>query len=209
MPNLKDFIVGDNVEAFAEICALADGRGSQFVYLFGPHGTGKSFLAEALNAGRSSEAVPDYQEGRKLYVVDDVHTLNAEQKQKLFDLFTEVRAHPGTSLLTTGLKSPQALKSEGLREDISSRLSWGSVFELVPLQEKQKRQAFIDHANERGLIVSEETMNWILTYLPRDMSTLSRLFDGVERYSRSKKRPLTIPLIKEWLEQEKMRDRNE
>ncbi len=200
-PTLDSFIVGDNSHAFAEVEALSKGEGMQFVYLFGEQGTGKTHLLKAIAGNVVSGAVPHFDPDVRLYAVDDVHKLTDKGLERLFELANLIRANPSCSLLMSGNKSPAALKAGGMRVDVASRLAWGAVFELKPLSAEQKRDAFRSKAHSRGMNVPEEVMTWIETYLPRDMSTLNRIFEGVEEYSRSKNRNLTIPLIKEWLEE--------
>ncbi len=199
-PKLGEFIVGENSQAFAAVSAIAKGEGTQFVYLFGQSGTGKTFLLRAASGDKAQEAVPVFNPNQKLYVVDNVQKLSDEDLEKLFDLANNVRANPGTSLLAAGDKSPTALKNEGMRDDVTSRLAWGAVFELVPLTEEQRYNTFVKEAEKRGMEITPEVISWVKTYLPRDMRTLKWLFEGLDGYSLAKKRKLTIPLIKEWLD---------
>lgn len=47
-PTLSNFIVGQNAEAIASIKALTEGKAtSNFIYLWGPLGSGKSHLIAA------------------------------------------------------------------------------------------------------------------------------------------------------------------
>src|SRR5260364_131549 len=49
-----------------------------------------------------------------------------------FTRFNEVRAHPRCALVAAGNAPPRAL---ALREDLRSRLGWGLVFQLAPLDD--------------------------------------------------------------------------
>lgn len=197
VPTLDSFVVGRNLEAVKVIKELSEGRGPQILYLFGELGSGKSHLLAAL--GKTKESVPLFNLERKLYVVDDVQGLTDEQLASLFELANQVRAHSGTHLVVAGDKSPSALKEKGMREDVTSRLGWGTVIELSPLSEDEKHQLFIDRAHSKGLELTSDVLQWMATYLPRDMRTLSSLLEELDGYSMSKNRRLTIPLIKEWL----------
>ncbi len=197
VPTLDSFVVGRNFEAFNIMKELSQGRGPQIVYIFGEPGTGKTHLLSALR--RDKERVPQFNPEKSLYVVDDVQDLTEQELASLFELANQVRAHSGTHLIVAGDKSPSALHTAGMRIDVTSRLSWGTVVELAPLSEDEKQQLFINRAHSKGLELSPEVMQWMGSYLPRDMRSLSCLLEELDAYSLSKNRRLTIPLIKEWL----------
>ena len=50
---------------------------------------------------------------------------------RLFALIIEVRVHPGATLVMTGKKSPA---EKFVRPDICTRLTWGAVFHIKPLE---------------------------------------------------------------------------
>ena len=141
-PTLSNFIVGSNSEAVAVISELKEGRGPQFTYLWGYEGVGKTHLVRAL--GKQSEGVPAFDENRTIYAVDNVQDLTPEQQQELFVLYNTVREHPGTHLVVTADRSPKDFERQGFRKDLTSRFSWGVVFELSPLSDEQKRQVILE-----------------------------------------------------------------
>ncbi len=197
-PTLANFIVGSNSEAVAVISELAAGRGPQFTYLWGYEGVGKTHLVRAL--GKLGEGIPAFVENRTIYTVDNVQNLTSDEQQELFVLYNTVREHPGTHLLVTADRSPKEFERQGFRKDLTSRFSWGVVFELSPLSDEQKRQVILEAASQTGLKVAPEVLKWVENNFPRDMHTMSNLLHSLDRYAMSAKRAVTIPLIKEWLE---------
>lgn len=197
-PTLANFIVGPNSEAVAVISELKEGRGPQFTYLWGYEGVGKTHLVRAL--GKQSEGVPVFEEDQSIYTVDDVQNLSPDELQQLFVLYNTVREHSGTHLVVTADRSPKDFERQGFRKDLTSRFSWGVVFELSPLSDEQKRRVILEAASQTGLKVAPEVLNWIENNFPRDMHTMSNLLHSLDRYAMSAKRAVTIPLIKEWLE---------
>ena len=169
-----------------------------YCYIWGYEGVGKTHLVRAL--GKQSEGVPAFDENRTIYAVDNVQDLRPEQQQELFVLYNTVREHPGTHLVVTADRSPKDFERQGFRKDLTSRFSWGVVFELSPLSDEQKRQVILEAASQTGLKVAPEVLNWIENNFPRDMHTMSNLLHSLDRYAMSAKRAVTIPLIKEWLE---------
>lgn len=196
-PTLENFFPGANSVALDVLRSVRDGKGPQIVYLYGQNGVGCTHLLEAL--ARVEKEIPAFNESQRLYVVDNVEKLDAIGEAKLFDLINEIRAHPGTSLVAAGHFSPIELEQKGFRQDVTSRLRWGAVFEILPLTPEQTRAEFVKRVEQVGLHVSPEVLSWIEVYLPRDMHTLTNLLERATRMSLTTNRQLTIPLLKECL----------
>jgi DnaA family protein len=54
-------------------------------------------------------------------------------------------------------------------------------------------------AERRGLRLGDEVLEYLLTRLPRDMSTLLAVLEVLDRYSLVRQRALTLPLVREAL----------
>lgn len=205
--SFDNFLEGPNSQIVQTLKELAKGQGPQFVYLWGTTGSGKTHLMESLGSIR--EGVPDFSEEQPVYLVDNVQSLNEQDQQKLFNLYNSVRATQNTHLVVTADRSPSDFKAIGWRDDLTSRFAWGVVFELLPLNEHDRRHEVLKLAASRGIPVSEEVLNWMDNNLPRDMHTLTTLLENLDRYALSTKRSITIPLIKEWLDSHPLETPNE
>lgn len=205
-PTLENFIAGSNVQAAALMSEIRAGAGPQFAFLWGAEGVGKTHLLKSLV--NASERVPEFNEACTLYSVDNVQSLSPEEQQKLFALYNAVREHSGTHLVVAADESPKELERKGYRKDLTSRFAWGVVLELNPLSDAEKREVIISRASQTGLKVAPEVLNWIENNFPRDMHTMSDLLHSLDRYAMSAKRAVTIPLIKEWLEQKNGKKEN-
>ena len=200
-PSLDNFVVGRNAEAVAVLRAIAAGRGEPFVYLWGERGAGRTHLLAALAASRQAalaaegSAIPGFDVGTRLYLVDDVDARAADDQQRLFVLINEVRANPGAALVTTGSAAPAQL---ALREDVRTRLAWGLVYQLHALTDEEKAQALDEHARSRGLALSHDVIAYLLNHMPRDMRTLVAILDALDGYALAAKRAITVPLVREW-----------
>ena len=200
-PSLDNFVVGRNAEAVAVLRAIAAGRGEPFVYLWGERGAGRTHLLAALAASRPAAlaaedfAIPGFDVGTRLYLVDDVDARAADDQQRLFVLMNEVRANPGAALVTTGSAAPAQL---ALREDVRTRLAWGLVYQLHALTDEEKAQALDEHARSRGLALSHDVIAYLLNHMPRDMRTLVAILDALDGYALAAKRAITVPLVREW-----------
>jgi DnaA family protein len=187
-PAFDNFVAGPNAEALARVRELASGTlDERIVYLWGEPGSGRSHLLRA--AARANPS---------LVVADDVEQLEAAAQQALFIAINEAR-DGGPGVLAAGDKPPARL---ALRADLSTRLAWGLVYQLGPLGDEDKARHLKTVAAERGLQLSDDIVEYLLTRLPRDMASLRSIMEVLDRYSLMRKRPLTLPLVREALAEE-------
>jgi DnaA family protein len=76
------------------------------------------------------------------------------------------------------------------------------VFHLHALGEVECRAVLRRAADERGVSLGDEVMDFMLTRFSRDLSSLMRLLDQLDAYALRTQRAITIPLIKSMLENE-------
>jgi DnaA family protein len=184
-PSFDNFIAGENAEALAGVRQLASGELREaIVYLWGETGSGRTHLLRAAAGANAS-----------LTITDDVQTLCADGQQRLFSAINAARDGRG-AVLAAGSAPPAAL---GLREDLRSRLAWGLVYHLKPLGESEKMRHLQAEAGRRGLALSDEIAAYLLARVPRDMATLTAVLDALDREALTRKRPLTLPLVREVL----------
>mgnify|MGYP003110677945 CR=1 FL=1 len=212
-PTLDNFIVGRNaaaVEALKQCC------GGRAVYLWGPSGAGRSHLLQA-RCGVEPRAIYVHPSNAlslleqivseeialpELIAVDDVNHLDDETQAQLFALYNLWRAAAASpnafALIVAGSFSPQAMP---VREDLRTRLGWDLVFRLEHLSDEDRIQALHTQARERGLQLTPEVVNWLLTHYTRDMGRLATLMNNLDHYSLEKQRGITLPLLREFLAQ--------
>ncbi len=203
-PRFDNFLPGDNLELLLALDALAGGELPETVaYLWGPTGSGRSHLlratvAAALQFGREAAYIAD---GRLpedlsgLLAVDDVDGLDAEAQVHLFSLINQAR-EGGGAVLAAGPAAPAQL---AVRADLATRLSWGLVFGLRPLNEADRATAIHERAGALGLRLPEEVVRYLLNHGRRDLPSLLASVAALDAYSLSLKRPVTVPLVREWL----------
>jgi len=180
------------------------------VYLWGEPGTGKTRLLRALAAQRQAEGervgwfdaadpLPwALDEGWRLVVVDRCEALDAAHQQAAFALFVEAGTQ-GTQWAAAGRLPPVDLP---LRDDLRSRLGWGHVFALQPLAEGETRAALRREADRRGIFLSDEVMDYLLTRFARDLKNLMGLLDRLDGFALAEQRAVTVPLLKKMLAEE-------
>lgn len=127
-----------------------------------------------------------------------------EWELRIFDLFNRIRDQQAmfytgnkTLLLISADRPPYQL---GIQlPDLLSRLNWGEHYQLNDLNDKQKRTILQRYAYQKGLELSDETANFLLKRLDRDLQTLIQRLDELDRASLQAQRKLTVPFVKEIL----------
>jgi DnaA family protein len=66
----------------------------------------------------------------------------------------------------------------------------------LPLTDAEKRDALAAHARARGFALGDDVASYLLTHGRRDMLSLIRALDVLDRHSLETGRPITVPLLK-------------
>ena len=200
-PTLQNFVVGRNAEALATLQALMNGAAqSRFIYLWGEKGSGKTHLLSACRAIPQGTLSQTHSMSLihlvGMRVADDVHLLNNEAQIALFNQYNQLK-EAGETLITAGLHAPNQMN---LRDDLATRLAWGLVYQLHPLNDDEKAQALKQHAAERGMKLPDDVTDYCLRYLRRDLPTLMSVLDALDEWSLTEKKPVTVPMLKKLLQ---------
>ena len=216
---LDHYVPGPNAEAVARIRALHDADAAtgladeSGLFLWGAEATGRSHLLQALCHGRAArgDAVmyvpleevgalgPGALEGvAELDVVclDDVHAVCGflDWERALFGLFNELRERGGL-LVMTAATNPRHLPCR--LADLQSRLSWGVVLQLQPLNEAECIQALCLRAQARGMGLDADTAGYLLRHWRRDLKALFALLEQLDTASLQAQRRLTKVFVRE------------
>lgn len=205
LPTFDSFLSGPNAAAHDHLRTLV--LPAAPVYLWGPAGSGKTHLLRALahqlqQAGQrvgwfdAADAVPwPLAEDWSLVVIDRCEALDEAAQHAAFTLFVEATVH-GVQIAAAGRLPPVDLP---LRDDLRTRLGWGHVFALQPLSETETRAALRREADRRGIFLSDEVMDHLLTRFERDMGCLMGLLDRLDHFSLARSRAITVPLLRTML----------
>lgn len=208
-PTFVNFVAGGNGEVVAVLRQLAAGAVAETgILLWGAADSGRTHLLHATAAAAAlrgpvvfhplADAVKVESPGRgAIIVVDDVHAAGDRAQGRLFTLYNRLR-EAGGHLLVAADAPPTRLP---LREDIRTRLGWGLVFEVMALADAEKGEALQGYARERGVPLAPDVVAWLLAHGRRDMTTLTATLKALDRFSLATKRPITVPLAREWSRQ--------
>jgi DnaA family protein len=208
----ENFLAGPNPELLGQLRAVARGEGEHFVMCWGAGGVGKTHLLQACcqsatAAGRDAAylslgdadalqpAVLEHWERFALVCIDDVDAIGSDRawEEALFHLYNRIREQQG-SLVVSAAAAPAELPL-GL-PDLVSRLSWGLVYQVRPLDDDQRRAALQLRARQRGCDLPDETASYLLRRLPRDLPALFDLLDQLDQASLVEQRRLTVPFVR-------------
>jgi DnaA family protein len=205
--SLDTFEVGQNAE-LAHLMHQFAGRTSRehFAYLWGEAAAGKTHLLHALaatpgsryiDAGTATTADFLYTADISLYLLDDCAKLSPALQIDAFALFNQIREQRAY-MVSTGAVPPAVLP---VREDLRTRMGWGLIYQIHGLSDDEKIAALTHAADARGLTLSASVLPYLLSHFRRDMRSLSTMLDALDQYSLETQRPVTLPLLRDLLQQ--------
>jgi DnaA-homolog protein len=213
-PTLANFVPGPNVQALKHmelwVGAKSTGHSRSPVptYFWGPSGSGKTHLLKAAREAlreqgarvgwldASVNEAPEFDETWAAVVLDDVHLYTATQQHTAFNWFVNAQTHH-RPVLAAGELPPTELQ---LRDDLRTRLGWGHIFGMRLLSEPERRAVLRQAADERGVFLGDEVMDFMLTRFSRDLGSLMDLLELLDGYALQTKRGITVPLIKSMMD---------
>ncbi|MES9969392.1 MAG: DnaA regulatory inactivator Hda [Candidatus Thiodiazotropha sp.] len=209
--DFSTFIRGRNGEAISRLRSGAD----PFIYLWGTSGSGKSHLLQACcHQTQQEQGQPAYLpfksehglqpamleglEAFSLVCLDDLEVLAGKQDWELaiFNLYNQLR-EAGAKLIVACDRPPAKLPLQ--LADLSSRLTWGPCYQLLPLNDEERMELLISSAERRGMSMSVEIASFLLQRTPRDIHFLTLLIERLDQASLAAQRRLTIPFVREIL----------
>jgi len=217
--SFANFFPGRNQAAYEFVQQLIDIQGEGSAFLYGVSGTGKTHLLQAAcqhitQRGGSSVYLPMIQlnslspeileglEQLDLVCVDDIQAIVkiSAWEIALFHLFNRLKDHHIPLLMTAPVR-PDEL---GLNlPDLVSRLFWGGIFELHPLDDITKIKILQQHAQNIGITLTQEVADYLLQHCSRDLQTLMQWLQQLDYISLAQRKKITLPLVRHLLSHSK------
>ncbi|MGR8952855.1 MAG: DnaA regulatory inactivator Hda [Gammaproteobacteria bacterium] len=213
----EDFFPGANLGVVTHLRHCLAGIGEPFIYLWGQTGLGKSHLLHAAchaaqQAGQTtfyfdlnlaSQSPPELLLGieeTELVCLDNIEAIAgaAAWELALFNFFNRHRDQ-GHKLIVSAALSPKELPMQ--LPDLKTRLNWGLSLKIQTPDDEGRLAALMYKARRMGLNLSPQAGRFLLTHADRDMASLWQLLDRLDHASLSAQRKLTVPFLKQILEQ--------
>jgi DnaA family protein len=202
------------VDALEALSARRSGPsdGPTCVWVHGPVSVGKTHVLQAMCArahanSQSAAYLPLAEVAHlggeilagyghfSLVCLDDAAAVagNSDWERALFRLHRELDEQ-GARVVLAAPVPPAALPFK--LADLASRLNGGVVLTLQPLDEQEQLEALQLRAQLRGCELPEETAQFLLRRLPRNMAALCAFLDELDEASLVAQRRLTVPFVK-------------
>ncbi|MDD5577870.1 MAG: DnaA regulatory inactivator Hda [Methylobacter sp.] len=210
-----NFFPGTNQEIITHLQNCIAGVGEQQIFLWGKAGQGKSHLLqaccrEAQNQNHNSfyfdfstltlsdPAIFNGLDDCELVCLDNIEQIagNAAWEQAVFNFFNQHRDY-SHKLILSAVAAPNDIAIQ--LPDLKTRLSWGLTLKIQALADIDRIAALIFKAGQMGFEISPQAGNFLLTHSDRDLPSLWDLLEKLDRASLVAKRKLTIPFLKQIL----------
>ena len=210
-----NFLPAGNASLVETLRAQWQPEGEPFLFLWGAAGVGRSHLLQAAchaasdhdkralylplaELGHFPPHMLEDPERLDLVAIDDLDRVLGRKRweEALFHAFNRLR-DAGKRLVIAAPAAPRQLEV-GL-PDLASRLTWGTIFHVHPLDDEGRLAALKLRAKVRGMLLPDEVARYMLHRGPRRLGEMCDALDTLDRASLSAQRKLTIPFVKQAL----------
>ena len=213
----NDFFPGSNQEIVTHLQQCVAGLGEQQIFLWGKPGQGKTHLLQACchqaqnqnlssfyfdlaNAGQPNPLMMKGLDEFDVVCFDNIECIagNAAWELAFFNFFNKHRER-GHKLVISASSAPNELAIE--LPDLRTRLNWGLTLKIQPLTDSDRIEALIFKADQMGFEIAPQVGRFLLTHYNRDLTSLWALLEKLDRASLAAKRKLTLPFLKQILDE--------
>lgn len=213
----ETFVTSRDRGVLAHLKAAATGRERELIWLTGESGSGKTHLLQAVcraadESGRramylnlASAVAYDPKlltglEALEVLALDDVDAVATQPawEAALFPVLNAFQLGQG-ALLLAAERNPAAAGFE--LPDLASRAAGAVVYRLHRLDDVERFEALLIQARFRGLELDDAAAQYLLSRVRRGMPELCDWLDRIDRLSLAAQRKVTVPLIREVLQE--------
>lgn len=214
----NDFFPGANQEIVAHLQQCIAGPGEQQIFLWGKPGQGKTHLLQACchqaqkqnlssfyfdlsNAKLPDPLMLNGLDEFDVVCFDNIEHIagNAAWELAFFNFFNQHRER-GHKLIVSASSAPNDIAIQ--LPDLKTRLNWGLTLKIQPLTDSDRIAALIFKADQMGFEIAPQAGHFLLTHYDRDLASLWALLEKLDRASLAAKRKLTLPFLKQILDED-------
>ena len=116
----------------------------------------------------------------------------------IFNLYNELNEADKNKIIFLSDKPLNSIEFN--LKDLQSRIASISAMSFAELNDEEKRILMKLIFNERGISIDKSVLSYALERSSRNLENIINLVQKIDEYSLSKKRNITVPLLKEILE---------
>ena len=174
--------------------------------IFGPSGSGKTHLSHVFeltsNAVRLTKLrdIIQFEETRaRHFIFDDVDHENAFCPEAMFHFFNYLASENGTALL---LSTMPAGRMDIQMKDLKSRLRAIAAQEIYAPDDDLLKAVLQKMFEDRQIIVTDMIIDLMLRSMERNFTFAYHLVAQIDRRALASKKPVTLPLVRQVIENE-------
>jgi chromosomal replication initiator protein len=129
------------------------------------------------------------------FLMDDVDLIsgNSSVQEKLYHVYNTLLENNKTSIFT-GRNRPEQLVE--MERYLQSRFQWGMTAEIKPIDDGTTAKIIAKLAKDVGLSIPQKIIDFLLTHIPRDYTSIKTAVDKINQESFVRKSKVTLPLAK-------------
>lgn len=188
---------------------------NKFMLLYGDEKSGKKYILNSfincfhpdkkifyasLEDDHFSEKILEGISYFELIVLDrlDLAPTNPHWEMGIFNLYNDLNQEGKNQIIFLSDKSLNSIDFN--LKDLQSRISSISAISFVDLNDEEKRILMESIFRKRGISIDNSVLSYALERSSRKLDNIINLVQRIDEYSLSKKRNITVPLLKEILE---------
>ena len=132
------------------------------------------------------------------FLLDDIEELTSSKlaQEKLYHIYNTI-IEKGGKVAFTSCSSPK--KIESAENYLTSRLQWGMLAEIKPIDDDTTAKIIHKLAQDINLTLSENIIRFLLSRIPRDFISLQDAVSALNQESYTQKKKVTLSLVKKVL----------
>jgi chromosomal replication initiation ATPase DnaA len=175
------------------------------ILILGKHGSGKTHLCNIFAKNQPNSAFVDLEKTSLEIFFKAENAIIAENieevcEEALFHLINHADEQKQFLLMTASTYPRFSLR------DLQSRINATQKFLIKTPDDELLQAILLKHFTDKQLKVSREVLNYLFARSIRDFHFIQELVKAIDLTSLQEKRNVTLPLVKEVLQQEKLRN---
>ncbi len=219
--SFNTFYPGNNAEVINHLQHFFS-HDEQQIFLWGETGTGKTHLLQAacqesiqhnktcFYFSFDGKQLPDTEmliglESFDVVCFDNIEKIvgNTDWEHAFFNFFNLHRDNNKQLILAANCP-PKYLTIQ--LPDLKTRMSWGLTLKIIPLSDEQQLDALIYKANDLGFEIPVNVGKFLMSHYARDLPSIWVLLDRINHATLAAKRKLTIPFLKQIMDEQEQND---